>query len=44
MGIKNKKVFVHNCGEIGMSSGVCNLGSINLVKYVKDGKFDFDDF
>lgn len=39
---------VSNCGEIGMATGVCNLGSINLVQFVKDvdGKleFDFDEF
>ncbi len=35
---------VSNCGEIGMATGVCNLGSINLVQFVKDvnGKLDFD--
>lgn len=24
--------------------GACNLGSLNLAEFVKDGKFDFDDF
>lgn len=23
------------CGQIPMGTGVCNLGSINLVKYIK---------
>jgi ribonucleoside-diphosphate reductase alpha chain len=38
------------CGEIGMSTGVCNLGSLNLVKFVKADKdkqtieFDFDEY
>jgi ribonucleoside-diphosphate reductase alpha chain len=36
------------CGEIGMSTGVCLLFSLNLVKYIqkKEGKytFDFDTF
>lgn len=40
---------VRNCGEIAMSTGVCNLMSLNLVKYIKvsdDGKrtFDFETF
>lgn len=36
------------CGEIAMSTGVCNLMSLNLVKYIKtDGdkhSFDFETF
>lgn len=37
------------CGEVCMSTGVCNLGSINLVQFVKETPegnlfFDFDDF
>jgi ribonucleoside-diphosphate reductase alpha chain len=36
------------CGEVPMSTGVCNLGSLNLVTFVKvvDGvpTFDFDEF
>lgn len=36
------------CGEIGMSTGVCNLGSLNLVTFVKKEKnnltFDYEDF
>jgi len=38
------------CGEIMMSTGVCNLGSINLVKFVsinketRDFHFDYDGF
>lgn len=39
---------VSNCGEVGMSTGVCNLGSINLTQFVKEVEnkliFDFDDF
>lgn len=46
--IQSSGIFIHNCGEIPMSTGVCNLGSINLVKFVKseDGKlvFDYEDF
>lgn len=33
------------CGEIAMSTGVCNLMSINLVQHIKkngEGKFEFD--
>ena len=37
------------CGEIGMSTGTCNLGSLNLVKFIKVDKnnklyFDFDEY
>jgi len=32
------------CGEIPMSTGVCNLGSINLVKFWKNDEFDFEEF
>lgn len=32
------------CGQIGMSSNVCNLGSLNLVNFWKDGQFDWDQF
>lgn len=33
------------CGEIPMSGpSVCLLGSLNLVKFVTDNKFDFDKF
>lgn len=45
-----EKIFATNpCGEIGMSTGVCNLGSINLPKFVKqnnDGSlyFDFEEY
>lgn len=37
-----------NCGEIGMATGVCNLGSINLTQFIKNSDaglyFDFDEF
>lgn len=46
-----EKIFTTNpCGEIPMSTGVCNLGSLNLVKFVIYDKetqkieFDFDKF
>lgn len=32
------------CGQVGMPSGVCNLGSLNLTQFFKDGKFDWQDF
>lgn len=39
---------ISNCGEIGMATGVCNLGSINLTQFVKTSDsglfFDFDEF
>jgi ribonucleotide reductase alpha subunit len=37
-------IVARRCGEIGMATGVCNLGSINLVQFVKDvnGKLEFD--
>ena len=41
-------ISARRCGEINMSTGVCLLFSLNLVKYVKkhdgDYKFDFDTF
>lgn len=42
--IESSGVFVHNCGEIGMSSGVCNLGSLNLPRFYNDGEFDYESF
>ena len=34
---------VHNCGEQGLPAwGVCNLGHINLAKFVKDGEVDWE--
>lgn len=40
----NKINCVNPCGEEGLPAyGVCNLGSINLVPFVKEsGKFDYD--
>jgi len=36
------------CGEIGMSTGVCNLGSLNLTKFIKIEnekiEFDFEEY
>ncbi len=42
----NEQVYINNlqCGQIGMSSGVCNLGSLNLPAFYKDGKFDYQSF
>ena len=45
----NEKIATTNpCGEIAMSTGVCNLLSINLAKHIKkDGNrwvFDYDSF
>jgi len=42
-------LIVGNCGEVVMSTGACNLGSINLVTLIKLDKnqnpyFDFEDF
>ena len=43
---KPMSVYINNrqCGEILMSTGVCNLLSLNLVKYLKyvNGKLEFD--
>jgi ribonucleoside-diphosphate reductase alpha chain len=38
-------ILVHNCGEILMGTGVCNLASLNLVKFVNQvdkDKFEFN--
>ncbi|NLC57052.1 MAG: ribonucleoside-diphosphate reductase [Armatimonadetes bacterium] len=36
-------IVVHNCGEQGLPSwGVCNLGAINLSRFVKDGEVDWE--
>lgn len=46
--VESSGIFVHNCGEIGMATGVCNLGSLNLTKFVKVFKdkliFDYDEY
>lgn len=43
----SKSLYINNlqCGEIAMSTGVCNLMSINLVQHIKknaEGKFEFN--
>lgn len=46
----NEKIFATNpCGEIGMATGVCNLGSMNLTRFVKKNEdntysFDFEEY
>ena len=42
----NKHTHINNlqCGQIGMSSGVCNLGSLNLPSFYSDGIFDYQSF
>lgn len=36
-------IVVHNCGEQGLPAwGVCNLGALNLAKFVKDSQVDWD--
>jgi ribonucleotide reductase alpha subunit len=46
--IESSGIFVHNCGEVPMPTGVCNLGSINVVKFIKETKdgleFDIEKF
>jgi ribonucleoside-diphosphate reductase alpha chain len=40
-----KIVSVNVCGEQGLPAwGVCNLGSLNLAAFVKNGNFDFNEF
>ncbi|MBI3944671.1 MAG: ribonucleoside-diphosphate reductase [Armatimonadetes bacterium] len=37
-------LVVHNCGEQGLPGwGVCNLGAINLSKFVNDGEVAWDE-
>ena len=44
--IKSSGIFVHNCAQIAMPSNVCNLASINLVKFfnIQTLQFDFQAF
>ena len=43
--INSSGVTIKNCGEVPLPDyGACCLGSINLSKFVKRGKFDFDEF
>ncbi|RME73960.1 MAG: hypothetical protein D6784_10975, partial [Chloroflexi bacterium] len=36
-------LVLHNCGEQGLPAwGVCNLGALNLAKFVKDDEVDWD--
>ena len=38
-------LYVHNCGEIWLEEyGCCDLGSLVLPRFVKDGTFDWDEF
>ncbi len=37
-------IVLHNCGEQGLPAwGVCNLGALNLAKFVKDGQVAWED-
>jgi len=36
-------VVVHNCGEMPLPpNGACNLGSLDISKFLQDGKLDYD--
>jgi ribonucleoside-diphosphate reductase alpha chain len=36
-------IVLHNCGEQGLPAwGVCNLGALNLAKFVEDGQVAWD--
>jgi ribonucleoside-diphosphate reductase alpha chain len=37
-------LVLHNCGEQGLPAwGVCNLGALNLAKFVSEGQVDWDN-
>lgn len=39
-----KIIATNPCGEQGLGAwGVCNLGHVNLSKFVRDGKMDYED-
>jgi ribonucleotide reductase alpha subunit len=46
--LRGEGIFSANCGEVCMSTGVCLLFSLNLVKYIKrtdnGHEFDFETF
>lgn len=38
-------IVIHNCGEQGLPpNGCCNLGSLDLSKFFRNGKFDYELF
>ncbi len=45
---KEQILATNPCGEIGMATGVCNLGSLNLTKFIKINndslKFDYEEY
>lgn len=37
-------IIIHNCEYMFLDDTACNLASINLMKFLKDGMFDYVDF